>query len=104
VQPAERHALDAIARDLEATDPLLARELTGETLVPGSGWGGRDRDWWAHRLILVALWTLGLGFGATLLGLGLAHQVELTAVVGATVAASVVTLGTTLICYRRCHG
>lgn len=103
MRPAERHALEAIARDLEATAPLLARELTGK-LVPGSGRAGRDRGWWAHRLILVALWTLGLGFGTTLLGLGLAHRVELTAVVGAIVTASVVTLGAVLICYRRCHG
>jgi fatty acid desaturase len=101
VRPAERHALEAIARALETTDPRLARELSAEQSVPDPSTRRRNRDVWAGRLILIALWVLGLSFGACLLGLGLAHHVELTTVVGAAASAAVVTLGAVLLCHRR---
>lgn len=101
MRPAERHALEAIARALETTDPQLARELTAAPAHDSEASRRDMRDLRARGLMLIALWLLGLAFGATLLGLGLTHHVELTTVVGAVTSAAVVTLAIATACHHR---
>lgn len=98
MRPSEQRTLEAIAADLELHDPWLARQLSAP---PGRAGWGESVELHLRGLILATIWLLGISFGATLLGLGLAHHIELTTVVGAALSAAVTVLGMVVLLRRQ---
>lgn len=95
----EQHTLDLIAHDLAASDPDLARELS--VREPHTR-RSRSPDAWIRRATITAIWLIGIACGATLLGLGLADNTELTTALGAAITAAILATGV-LITYRQHH-
>jgi hypothetical protein len=100
VRPDEQRALEELAADLQLRDPELARALSAPPPHGAPGVGGRRPRW----LAVSAIWLLGIAFGATLLGLGLAHRVELTTIVGAIITAAVAGVGVLVALHQRLGG
>lgn len=97
MRPDEQRALEELAADLQLRDPELARALSAPRPHEVRGIGGRRPGW----SVVSAIWLLGIAFGATLLGLGLANRIELTTSVGAIITAAVVGVGVLVALHRR---
>lgn len=97
MRPGEQRTLEAIAADLERHDPWLASRLSAP---PGRRRWGESVELRLRGLIVVALWLLGISFGATLLWLGLVHHIELTTVVGVAVSTAMAVLGAVVLVHR----
>ncbi len=100
MRPDEQRALDVIATHLEASDPGLARALSGSPRRRGTR---ADAEAAVRTLVIAALWLMGIAFGTTLLALGLDQHVGVTTTAGAALTAAVVGVAVVVLLRHRRH-